>query len=93
MTEFVFEDPPESPRRNGETFKTRTLAEFAAVLRDNPGKWALYPLPLASKNSANGIAYHIRKGRWSQGAGFEATVRNQTVYVRYVGAPSLERVS
>lgn len=89
MSDVHWEDPPPVVHRNVPSSKTLALAAFADELRDHEGKWAVYPLPLSSKDSVRTTAQRVKAGRWTPGVGFEAVTRNTDdgyrLYVRYVG--------
>lgn len=59
--------------------------EIASALRANPEKWAVWPLPTDGRQGHN-MAANINLGRLKAFVGgFEATVKNGTLYVRFVG--------
>ena len=76
-------DPP-APRAS------ELYTEFAAALKDNPGRWAKWPRTYTNPTSAGAIRKNIvdgdvrapvpfRQGRW------DAVVRQGILYVRYLG--------
>ncbi|MFC9767659.1 hypothetical protein [Rhodococcus jostii] len=86
MTDFDFVD--EIPDRAGSKFNAQE-GEFAAALRNNPGKWAVYYRDFGEdeKHAKYARAQQIRKGALKAYAsgGFEAAVRSGVLYARYVG--------
>ena len=59
------------------------MMEFAKA---HPGQWIRYnPTPDDPFKHANSLGDSIRKGNAGFGPGFEANVRNKTLFVRYVG--------
>lgn len=80
--EFVESIPP--VRKSGPRPK---FADFANVLRDNPGRWAKLPAQYTSNSSAVSTAWRIRNGGVSSFAEgeFDSSARECVVYVRYVG--------
>lgn len=81
--EFVDDLPPARPFTPSEA-----IAEFAATVRQQPGRWAIYPWSsnlghrtLLSR--ASDINRH--RGTPSLRTGFEAAVRDGVMYVRYIG--------
>lgn len=66
------------------------LLQFAADLRANPGRWATYPRPLRTLESARSTRQLINRaksGAFREG-GFRAVVRNNALYVMYAGNAS-----
>lgn len=85
--EFVDELPGRSPTPSA------AIAEFAEVLREQPGRWAKYPwsdelAETTRKSRANDINWGHPTAPVALRTGFEATSRNGTLYVRYVGGKS-----
>lgn len=87
MTEIIWQDPP--PARRGRQGK---YIEFFDVLRDNPGKWAIFQRWERPTSAASPVGTRIRKGELvgSAPAGaFETAIRStkdeSVIYVRYVG--------
>lgn len=88
MTNFEFVDnlPGRKTGRRGE------LADFAAALKANAGKWAKSPRIYGNDKSAYSAASGINSGKSTDlSEGFEARARKDKedgkvyVYVRYVG--------
>jgi hypothetical protein len=84
MTEkFTFVDklPKIERGRNG------MYEEFAAALRENSGKWALWPRTFKNKATANSTVGNIRRGNMVNlpPDQFEARTINGAVYVRHIG--------
>jgi hypothetical protein len=81
VSDIIWADPPEVERKKPRA--DPVLGNFAAQLRENPGRWAIYPKPTQAPGTT---AWHINHGRLKVfGQGFEATRRADTLYVRYVG--------
>ncbi|GAB2648401.1 hypothetical protein ACWDYH_05580 [Nocardia goodfellowii] len=71
--------------------RERANREFAAELRRNPGRWAVYPWHTRSPHSTK---HRLRNGMSAAfGTGFESEVRGGTVYVRYNPAASLDMIA
>ena len=92
MSEIQFQEPaPLVPRR------PESRADFAATLRKNPGKWALFGQH-SSSECARQDAYLIRRAKNPQNAGFSPAGAFETVardlfgehrvYIRFVGEQS-----
>ena len=84
MTEkftFVDELPDIEHGRNG------MYVEFAAALRENSGKWAVWPRTFKNKASASATVGNIRRGKVVNlpPEEFEARTINGAVYVRHIG--------
>lgn len=82
--EFVDELPALGKRQRGK------YVWFAEELRSNPDRWAKFPESYETKprQAAYTRAHLIRSGKllgFGPAGQFEAEVRNQVVYVRYVG--------
>jgi hypothetical protein len=81
--EFVDNLPGRTVGRRDE------LVEFAAALKDNPGRWGKYPRVHSNHKSAYSCASAINHDKFNalKGPHFEATARKEsgevTVYVRY----------
>jgi len=72
--------------RNGRPI-SHNFQQIAQQLKDNPGQWARIDTR-GTQPAARSFAFHVRNGtsRAFQPAGaFEATVRNQDIWARYVG--------
>jgi hypothetical protein len=76
--------------------KTKTssddIAAFAATLRQRPLQWAVYPwsaalAPVTRKNRASDINHSRASAPLALRRGFEAAVRGDVMYVRYIGRP------
>lgn len=83
--EWVEELPPAKSRGRQSRYE-----EFAAVLRENPQRWAKWPKVYSSPSSAHAMRSNIatgnkgapppmRTGKW------EAEVREGLLYLRYLG--------
>lgn len=79
-------DPPPSASITREERE-----QFRAELQRFPGRWARYPRPFGSDDSARAYASRIRRGLSGFGVGFEAKSGpddgdsdTYRVYVRYV---------
>lgn len=82
--EFVDELPGKSPTPSA------AIAEFADVLREQPGRWAKYPwsdelADKTRKSRANDINGGHPTAPVALRTGFEGAVREGVMYVRYVG--------
>lgn len=81
--EFVDNLPGRTVGRRDE------LIEFAAALKDNPGRWGKYPRVHSNPKSAYSCASAINHDKFNalKGPHFEATARKESgevgVYVRY----------
>lgn len=79
--EFVDEPPPSRGRWDGA--RRREMQKFAAELKENPGRWAIYPWP-TGKEAARAMASRISNGHIATFAkGFSAVSRGDVVYVSY----------
>jgi hypothetical protein len=86
MSEIEFVDEP--PRSTFDRDRRRKVLEFAAELRKNPGRWAIYPWP-SSNEGARALAFRISHGCSVAFAdGFNATARGTVTYVCYEGTES-----
>lgn len=83
MTEFKFVDevPAAHPGRN------RLYVEFAEALRENTGKWAVWPREFKNKTSANATVSNLRRGLLVNfpKSEFEARSSDGVVYIRHTG--------
>ena len=60
--------------------------DFAEVLKNNPGKWAVLPRGNRSQRQIYNQAAAIKSGNYRAfKVGYEAATRKGNVYVRYVG--------
>lgn len=72
--------------RTGDGRSNPLYARIADGLRANPGRWAKWP-EVVSGSGVNSLAFRIRKGLVKALAdGFQATVRDGILYVRYAGS-------
>lgn len=79
--EFVDELP--GGRWNG--MHLQRVRQFADRLRQNPGRWAVYPWA-SSSDAARAFASRVSRGKNKTfPEGFEAVTRNGRAYVRYEG--------
>lgn len=83
QVEFV--DFPDDPKPT----LAELTAEFADVLRANPGRWAKWPVPMAPRSARTRAAgiNHQRQDcpKAVRGGGFEARTQAGVLYVRYIG--------
>lgn len=89
MKHFEFEFVEELPEKNGQG-TSQVLFEFASALKDNPGKWAKWPIEYKDSKShaLSNAQSRVKRGRMAafQPAGaFDAKVRDKELYARYVG--------
>ena len=81
--EFMDELPPRAG--NWDRLTRERVREFAEKLRQNPGRWAVYPFT-PSSGASRAIASRISRGKVKTFAGnFQAVSRRGVVYVRYEG--------
>lgn len=81
MNEYIDTLPPIPPaaQTNTRYHANRLLAE---ELRARPGRWVRYPHPVTSPVD---LRYRIAAGRVAAfGEGYDATIRDDQVYVRYI---------
>jgi hypothetical protein len=72
-------------RRGGGRHPDPALVQFAADVRANPDRWALYPNTIGPR-SGSALVRYISSGQGAfSGGGFEAAVRAGVLYVRYTG--------
>lgn len=83
--EFVDNLPPEKRQESGRA----EYRLFAAALRERPGVWAKWPLPIKD-TTARGYASQIRSGMIAafRGGQYDAVYREGTLFVRYLGEQS-----
>jgi len=85
MSRFKFVDHLPAPAKSGR--KPTILDAFAKALKANPGQWAEYPKKLTTSSRYTYVT-QINRGRSDRGqltcGGFQASVRNQKLYVRAV---------
>ncbi|MBF6358135.1 hypothetical protein IU449_26930 [Nocardia higoensis] len=81
MTEL----PPEKPQESGRA----EYRAFAAALRERPGEWAKWPVPIKD-TTARGYASQIRGGMIAafRGGQFDAVFRDGQLFVCYTGGQS-----
>lgn len=90
MTEFEFVDElPGEGRggaRNGSGPKSPLLQEFAAALREQPGRWAKWPTSISPK-TARSIRSSLASGAFGSlpATEFEAASRKGVAYARWTG--------
>ena len=82
-------DPPQSqgPRNPAQQVHDSRMALLREISRQ-PGRWALFAT-LGRPGSATDLAVRVRQGRYLPG--FDATMSDTNVYVRYVGKVPLDR--
>lgn len=86
MSEFTFVDEvPEAQRGRNQLY-----ADFAAALRENSGKWAVWPREFKNKATASAAAANVQRGilaNFPPGE-FEARMVDGVVYTRHIGGAS-----
>lgn len=85
MGSAIFVDRP--PKQRGGPRKQK-YHDFFDELRDNPDEWGVFPGEDLTHGSLRTTAAHIRVGRayGVEPGEFEATIRGDTMYVRFVGS-------
>lgn len=86
MSEFKFVDEvPEA-----QIGRNALYTKFATALRENSGRWAEWPRPLKSNETAAATAANIRRGRMKNFplGEFETVSRERMVFVRHIGGSS-----
>ena len=83
-SDIVWEDPPATALN---VRKKTAYTEFAAALRQNPGRWAVAPGERASADSAKNTAANITRGsmRDFPKGEFETAVDGPKLWVRFKG--------
>lgn len=87
MTEFEFVDDISEHTHFGAS-PNPLFVRFAAALKDNPKRWAKYPVDIRTKANTASL---INRGKGPvafRGGGFEARAVDGNLYVRYVGGES-----
>lgn len=82
---IVWEEPPPTALFAGQ--KRGSYTEFAAALREHPGRWGVLPGERKTSESAKNTAQNVRRGvmkDFPKGQ-FETAVDHTKVYVRFVG--------
>lgn len=81
--EFVDELPP--PAGPWDGMHRRQVQEWAERLKQNPGRWAIYPWT-STNVAGRALASRISRGKnQTFSEGFHAVFRRGMVYVRYEG--------
>lgn len=89
--EVRFVDDIPAPQRGGRRGGTQKMIRFAEVLRNNPGKWAIYPFFHEKSHEAyrrsvmSAITHHGRRAPVPLRHGFVGAYRGDTAYVKWVG--------
>lgn len=87
-TELIFEEPPAYSGRGPGS----PLTAWLASLRDHPGRWAKYPLPVHSGTTTaitKGQRYKVAAGEFEVSAtGKGAGKHKSWLYARYIGGES-----
>lgn len=84
MSDIEWMDEP-PPTERWDSAHRRRVQQFAEQLRQNPGKWTIYPWT-SSESSARAMASRISRGKVQAFAeGFQAVSRRGATYVRYEG--------
>lgn len=80
---FEFVDEPPEPTRG----RNPLYSAFADALRENPGRWAVWPRSFKNRSSAGVTAGNIKRGRMANfpSGHFDALSRDGKLYVRFVG--------
>lgn len=83
--EFVDELP--AKKRAPGPGAPRKYTEFARLLAERPGEWAVFPKSFNENQGARAYAYNVKRGVLSDfpRGEFEAAARDGVLYVRYVG--------
>lgn len=77
--EIVWEEPPISQRLRQDS----RLTLFAQALREQPGRWAVWP-----SEKSSGVQTRLKQGAYTAfrpPEQFEAIWRSGKTYVRYIG--------
>ena len=83
MSEIKWQEPPARITTGRGNSLNKKTAEFVAQLRENPGRWAVYPG--GQSPSMVAVISHARTAAFRPAGAFEAVRRQGVVYVRYVG--------
>lgn len=86
MSEFQFIDEVPEVKRG----RNQLYADFAAALRENTGKWAVWPREFKNKATAAAAAANVQRGRLGNfpHGEFEARMVDGVVYARHIGGAS-----
>ena len=81
--EIEFVDAPPATAGRWDATRRKQVQEFAAKLKQSPGRWAIYPWAKATSTAARAAASRISHGRSTVFKGFTAVSRGTTVYICY----------
>lgn len=83
---FEFVDAPPAPTHG----RNPIYRAFADALRENPGRWAVWPGRFKNRSSTSAQASNIKRGtlrNFPEGE-FDAVTREGKLYVRFIGGQS-----